>query len=145
MAVRSIAHADIMRGRTHKILVEDGGVEVVYLQNIKDGQVKVNEEIKETVYEVEDATEIINKHGRKTTIEFVYSELDTADIIALCAGDEITISTAAGGLNGTGKTLNMTGCDSVTAHIEDMKTKIVAVKTTASLTTLAYTITDNAA
>lgn len=144
MAVRAITHVDILRGRPTEFTVMGSAAELLALQNIKDGEVKVSEEIKESTYEVEDSTEILEQQGRKCTIEFTFSELVSADITAVSAGDEIVIGTTAGGANSTGKTLTMSSCDKVTAMIEDLKTKIVAVKTTSAIATLPYTIADNA-
>lgn len=146
MATRDIAHADIMRSRNLTVTVnDDQAAEVISLQKIKDGIVSLSEEIKEDVYEVEDGTEIINKFARKCTFEFIFSEVDSTDIAALAVdGGEIELMTSEGGANGTGKTLTVTACDSIIGLIDDLKTKIIAVKITA-IGTLPYTITDNAA
>ena len=146
MATRDIAHADIMRGRNLVVTVNDSTpAEVLSLQNIKDGIVSLVESIKEDIYEVEDGTEIINKFARKCTFEFSFSEVDQTDIAALAVdGGEIEIVTSEGGANETGKTLTITACDSIIGFIDDLKTKIVAIKT-AAIGTLPYSITDNAA
>ena len=145
MAVRNISHDDIMRGGPLSFLVNDAvPTEVLFLGNIKDGIVNVNEIIKTEEYEVEDGTEKIHSYARKCTIEFTFSEIDTTDIAAisgLVAG-EIIITSDVGGLNSNGKILTMTACDSVQCFIEDMKTKVIAIKTTTDEATLPYTITD---
>ncbi len=148
MAARNITHVDIMRGRPIEFEVTNAAdAEQLYINELKDGIISVNEEIKEESYEVEDGTEMIYNYARKCTIELTYSEVDTTDIGAvsgLVLGNFI-VKTNTGGANSTGKILTMSDCDVIKAYIEDLKTKIVAVKTTSSEATLPYTIADNAA
>ncbi|MCD4692648.1 MAG: hypothetical protein K8R79_07030 [Calditrichales bacterium] len=151
MAARNIAHADIMRGRNITFTIMDDTsptpVEVLSLKEIKDGIVSGNEEIKTSDYPVEDGTEIINDYARKFIFEFVFSELDATDIAAINAAGkgEIQVQSDEGGANDTGKLFTVTTCDKIRAVVEDMKTKVTAIKNTADVSTLPYTITDIAA
>jgi len=143
-----IAHNKIMRGRPVQLTIQTSApASVLDLENIKDGLVSINEEIKEDAYEVEDGTEILNAYARKVIVEFTYSEVDTTDIAAVdgLVSAEVNLVTATGGANATGQTFDMAACDDIKAFIEDTKTKIVCTKTTNDRATLPYTITDNAA
>lgn len=144
--VREILLSDVMRGGPLTFLVNTSvPAEVLFLSGIKDGLVNVNEVIKTEEYEIEDGREKVHQYSRKCTIEFTYSEIDSTDIGAisgLIAGEIIITSGAPDGANATGKIITMTACDSIQCFVEDMKTKIVATKTTTDEETLPYTITD---
>ena len=144
MAARAINHNNVFHGRAQQLTVNKDSVESIALQSLKDGVIDVNEEIKETDYECADATEINEDHGRKVVAELVYDEVVTADITAITDSDELIVTTSSGGANGTGQTFTMSDCDSIKAFVSNLKTKVVAKKTTTS-GTLGYVIADNAA
>lgn len=146
MAARDITHVDIFRGRPDIVTINGSAAEIISLQNIKDGIVVIQEEIKKSTYEVVDSTEMTEKQGRKITFEFKYDELVQADIQAIVdGGDEITVATSKGGANDTGKTITITGITDMDCFVEDLMTKITATKTSSDATVLPFAVADNAA
>ena len=141
----AIDHSLIVRGRPVTVTINDETPTlIVAWDNIKDGVVELNEEIKGDVYEVEDGTEIPSNQGRKAVLELSISELDTTNISAINGNDhEIKVETDEGGANDTGVTITITAAR-IRAFIQDLKTRIRVEKTTSDEDTLPYTITDNA-
>ena len=83
--------------------------------------------------------------AQEASLEFLYDELQTADLTLIDDGDEIVINSTKGGLNATGILVTMASCDIVYAEVEGFKTKIVARKNAQGddLSSI-ITITDNA-
>lgn len=131
MAYRALNKNNVFRGRTSKVRFEATGSEVIALQDIKDGTVVINEEIKESTYEMVDSQEIIEDQGRKIVVEFTYDEVVPTDISKIHGCDYIEVVTTQGG-NGAGLTFYVSGSDNCKAFVEDFKTKVIVTKTAAS-------------
>ena len=138
---------DVFRGRPNTVTINGDSSPIVSIDDVKDGIVRVTEEVKKSNYETVDSQELNSKNGRKATFEFEYDELVQADISAIEAADEIKIITTTGGTNSTGVTITMTSIEAgnIEAVIVDLKTKVTAIKTTVDSATLPYTIVANAA
>lgn len=148
MALRALAVLDVMRGSPFDITINNSvAAEVLAVQSIKDDVPTVSEEFKQNPYELEDGKEKQGRYASKIIFEFTFSEIVQADITALryLEDADVIVATNEGGANGTGITFTLAACDEITCVIEDFKTKITAIKTVASKTTLPYTIADNAA
>tara|TARA_B110000444_G_C18708352_1_gene532496 strand:+ start:547 stop:984 length:438 start_codon:yes stop_codon:yes gene_type:complete len=142
MATRELSHSKVMVGRVVSLTLTKGGTEKLALKGLKDGVVNFSEELKEQVTELEDGNEIIESFGRKYNVEILFSELDTTDLANINGCDALIVATALGGANGTGRTLTMSTLDSCKAHIDGMKTKIVAVKSIPEADNPGFVIAD---
>lgn len=138
-----IDHSLILRGRVISFKVEDETpTTIVDWSGIRDGQVSVNEEIKESVYEVEDGSEITDQYSRKVVVEFSCSEVQTTQITGLMlSGGTLTLTTASGGANNLGRIFEME-FDNCSAKIVDGKVQITIEATSSDKNTLPYSITD---
>jgi len=103
-----------------------------------------------SVKKIREEQEVVNGQelpftvAQEASLEFLYDELQTADLELIDDGDEIVITSSKGGLNSTGILVTMAICDIVYAEAAGFKTKIVARKTAQgdSLSDIV-TITDN--
>lgn len=139
----------VLRGRVVEFIVKDAATPtpntIVDWENIRDGNVVITEEISESVYELEDGSEMKEQYGRKLVVEFSCSEVDTEDIEALMLdAGTLTVKTATGGANGTGRTFSCS-FDKCYARIADLKTQVTIKKSSTDKATLPYSITDNPA
>lgn len=141
----ALEKTDVVRGRLIQFIVNASSSPVLDLEGIKDGIVRVTEEIKKETYECVDGQELVTKHARKLTVELEFDELVQADITAISGGDELVLVTDAGSTNDTGVTITIADVDTVEAVIQDLKTKVFAELTTPAVSTLPYTIVANAA
>lgn len=140
MAKRQQELSNVMTGRIQEFQVQQTGSEVVWINKIKTGAINVQEEIKQDVTELIDGQEIIEEYGRKVIAEITYNELVEADIGNISSGDYFYIATETGGLNGLGRSIVISGSDSIVASVDGLNTKIVVEKSVS--TGLPYTITD---
>ncbi|RME22451.1 MAG: hypothetical protein D6800_11020 [Candidatus Zixiibacteriota bacterium] len=147
MAAVDIKKADVFQGRLVELTINSSTPSEVFARkNIREGIVKVSEEIEEAVYETESVGVDVDEgiRSRKVLVELEISEISTTDIDNInTSGAEIIVKTSTGGANGTGKTLTVSSCDAIFAHLNDLKTKIVARKKTTGAT-LGFSIADNA-
>jgi hypothetical protein len=149
----AIALTDILRGRVYDFDVQTAAsVSIVKYDNLMDGLLTFDEEIKRGTYEIEDSREIEMKHGRKANIEQTISAIDTTIMTSITStGDKVIVSTATGGANGTGLTLTLSGMATpgtgslFATAVEGGKMKITGFVNSYAIATIPYTITDNAA
>lgn len=142
MATRELSHAKVMVGRVVSLTLNKGGTEKLALKGLKDGVVNFSEELKEQVTELEDGNEIVESFGRKYNVEIVFSEIDTTDLANINGCDSLIVATALGGANGLGRTLTMSALDTCKAHIDGMKTKVVAQKSIPEADSPGFVIAD---
>ena len=140
MAKRQQELSNVMTGRIQEFQVQQTGSEVVWINKIKTGAINVQEEIKQDVTELIDGQEIIEEYGRKVIAEITYNELVEADISDISSGDYFYIATETGGTNNIGRSIEISGSDSIVASIDGLNTKIVVEKSVS--TGLPYTIAD---
>ena len=142
MAARQQALANVFHGRVQEIQIQQSGSDCIHLNKIKNGSINVSEEIKSELFELIDGQEIEEVFGRKVICEVTIDEVVEADIAAISNADYCYIATEAGGANGTGRNITISGSDNIEASLDALGTKITAVKSVA--TGLPYTIGDNA-
>jgi len=145
MASRSLNLTNILYG-SGTLAVNLAGAEKITL-NIPDLKIVTDGfSIKKIRMEQElvNAQELPFTVAQEASLEFLYDELQSADMVLIDDGDEIVIASTKGGANGTGITVTMALCDIVYSEVAGFKTKIVARKTAQgdSLASI-ITISDN--
>jgi len=144
---RTLDKTNVMIGRVATISVGDGTDLKLSISGLQqEGVIIINDEVKEINTQLEDYTDHTEVLARKTTVEFIFSEIDDADLDLINGAtiNEIEVKTSTGGANSTGMVFNMATCDSMKAFVDGLKTHVIATKTSTGKT-LNYTITDNAA
>ena len=104
MAAVDIKKADVLLGRLVEVTINDSTpAEVFARKNIREGTVKVSEEVEEAVYETESVGVDVDEgvRSRKVIVELDISEINTTDIANIGNnGNEITVKTSTGDCSG---------------------------------------------
>jgi len=149
VASRALDLTKVIRGRISSISVGDGTDKKLTISGL-DVELTAEtfvETINETEVELENRAKVKRAVSREVEIVLSYSELDTTDLGTINDStiEDLIIITTDGGANDTGVTITIDGADSIVGYADGLKTKIKATKVSTSMTTLPYTITDNAA
>ena len=143
VAVRALAKAKVFAGRLVSIAVYDNASPVKFITlkitTLAGETVTATEEVFDSMVELEDGTEIVEKAGRRVTAEATISEVSTEDMALINAADKIVFTTGTGGTSSKGMTFTIDDPDVIYCQLEGLKTKITAKKSTVT-PTLPYVI-----
>jgi hypothetical protein len=139
VVARALSKSKVFAGRLVAIKVYNSVPEVsLHITGLAGATVNATEEVRNSEIELENGTEISEKAGRRVVAEATISEVDTSDMALINAASKIVFVTSTGG-SGSGMSFTITSPDEIYCHLDGLKTKIVAKKSTTH-PTLPYVI-----